>query len=577
VAIQRLRNELRFLLSPGRVGEFDHVELIEVIGTPPRAGTLNVLSVAVLAEGRPDVSATEKGQFLTGRIRIDGFKDWSFGVMRTLRPVAALDAALATLALTKQWALSGTPLETGNLQPIPPMFAPPDGTVTVPLNKVLKNNFWAGSHVLRLTDQDKVLFMPFFADRRRLQMLSDAVSSAVPIAFANLADLLGDVLIQVPVTILMPKVTAPRGAEYSDVVVTWRRGSTSRPLMIAARTRWDKLLAETSVSEHFLETVRLPIDGHRQPIETEIWDTEMSILVGATSPTSTLKAIALNTHVVQPEPRLFTVPDLDGCSVAGRVRLTEARISFVGQPARQDANYWLGRRQDIEERRRLEESRDFVQYRPQAGTSDARARALADLRFLINKHGAAGVDLWDPYLTGEDLLRTLFWCSHSGAPLRALTDGRDSPSNRPLAPSTVLSRLGFAAQRFVRSTSLFSDRIFQRISARSPMASRHVASAAPFSDRQRDILHRYGGNRQGLRLEYRTRWGPKGWGFHDRFLIFPNGRDGPLAWSLGTSINSLGLAHHILQRVSNPALVAGAFEDLWAELDESHHVVWRSW
>ena len=85
------------------------------------------------------------------------------------------------------------------------------------------------------------------------------------------------------------------------------------------------------------------------------------------------------------------------------------------------------------------------------------------------------------------------------------------------------------------------------------------------------------GNCEGLRLEYRTRYGPQGWEFHDRFLIFPAAADGPQAWSLGTSINSLGLAHHILQRVSNGALIAAAFDELWAALDQPQHLVWKSW
>ncbi len=48
----------------------------------------------------------------------------------------------------------------------PRLFAPPDGTVHVPLNGVLKNNFWAGSHVFRLTDREKAPFAPFLAERR---------------------------------------------------------------------------------------------------------------------------------------------------------------------------------------------------------------------------------------------------------------------------------------------------------------------------------------------------------------------------------------------------------------------------
>jgi len=543
VTFEKLRAELRCLLTPGRIGDFDHIELIEVIGTPRGGETINVLSVAVLSEGRPAVSDAEQSERLTERIgRISGFKDWSFGVMRTLRPVAALDQALTTLAASGEWTLSGRTLGTGTLRPEPAMFVPPDGTVWVPLNNVLKNNFWAGSHVFRLTDQDKPPFEPFFGDRRRLQTLSDAVSACVPIAFAGLADLLGDVLIQLPVTILLPSVTAPRGAVHSNVAVAWRSGSARRDLVTAARTRWDELLTGAAISERFTDRVRLPIDNRPQPLEMEIWDAEGGILVGATASTSIIKQIEL--HAIQHEPRLFNTPDSRGQPVAERVQLTETTTRFVGTSAGQDSNFWLGRRQDLEERRRLEETRDFVQYRPQENSTDEQARALADLRFLIDRHGHTGVDLWDPYLSAEDLLRTLFFCCHSGAPLRALTDGRD-----PARDAT------------------------QEFSA----AEEPAAPQPSFSDRQRAIIERDPGNREGLCLEYRTLRGPKGWHFHGRFLIFPNTRDGPRAWSLGTSVNSLGKAHHILQRVSNPAMVAGAFEDLWTALDEPQHVVWRSW
>lgn len=542
---EKLREELAFLLAPGRIGVFDHIDLIEVIGAPRGGTPINVLSIAVLAEGHPDIGDAERTEYLTERIRqIDGFRNWSFGVLRTLRPVAALDQALATLAASGEWTLSGRTLGTGALRPEPAMFAPPDGTVQVPLNKVLKNNFWAGSHVFRLTDQDKTPFAPFFADRRRLQALSDAVSAGVPIALSGLADLLGDVLIQLPVTVLVPSVTAPRGAEYSDVAATWRNGSTPRPLATAARTRWDELLTGAAISERFTHSVRLPVDNHRQPLETEIWDAAAGMLVGATASTSTLKRIGLAMHVIQHEPRLFNAPDLRGQPVAERVKLTVTRNSLVGTEAGQDANFWLGRRQDLEERRRLEETRDFVQYRPQAGSSAQHVQALAEVRFLIDRHGETGVDLWDPYLSAEDLLRTLFFCCHSGATLRALTDGRDPP-------------------RETQQDCLAPD---------DPAAPR-----LPFPDRQRSVLERNAGNREGLRLEYRTRRGPKGWHFHDRFLIFPNMRDGPRAWSLGTSVNSLGKAHHILQRVSSPAMVAGAFDDLWTALNEPQHIVWRSW
>lgn len=540
----QLREQLRPLLEPGRIGSYDHIELIEITATPRGGQPLNVLSLAVLSEGRPDVEEVERPQFPIPRIRVEGFRDWTFGVARTLRPLPAIDRTLIDYPQTGTWSLSGCTLQVGALRPQPPMFAPPDGTIIVPLNNVLKNNFWAGSYVFRLLDQEKSHLAPFFADRRRLQHLSDVVSAAFPMAFAGLADLLGDVLIQLPVTVVAPGVNGPRDGDHLQLGMTWRPGTTPRSLSATARTKWDELITGAVISERFDREGDLSINGRRQPVETEVLDAETGMLVSATAPTTVVKQIILNGHMLQQEPRLFSVADHDGVLRRERVSLSVTTRTVVGEGASQNADFWLARRQDLEERRRLDETRDFVQYRPNAGSSAERARALTDIRLLIARHGEQGVDLWDPYLSGVDLLQTLFWCPHAGVPLRALTDGRNPPHvARPGEPEPG--------------------------AAEAPQAS--------FADRQRALLTRDGGNLEGLRREYRNSRGPGGWAFHDRFLVFPNGSDGPLAWSLGTSVNSLGNAHHILQRVSSPALIAGAFQDLWSAVDQPQHVVWRSW
>lgn len=72
-----------------------------------------------------------------------------------------------------------------------------------------------------------------------------------------------------------------------------------------ARTRWDELLTGAAISERFANSVQLSLDHHLQPLETEIWDAEAGILVGATASTSTLKQIGRNMHMIQHEPRLF--------------------------------------------------------------------------------------------------------------------------------------------------------------------------------------------------------------------------------------------------------------------------------
>jgi hypothetical protein len=187
-----------------------------------------------------------------------------------------------------------------------------------------------------------------------------------------------------------------------------------------------------------------------------------------------------------------------------------------------------------DETARLAAERRFVQYRPEpCRQQEEHEKALTDLRSLINQHGRDGAWLWDPYLSAQDILETLFHCSQAGVDLRGLTAA--------LVPTE-------------QDTSI---------------------SILAFFEAQRQEFAAANGNFRGLRLEYRARIGPAGWGFHDRFLIFPRSDRGALAWSLGTSINSLGKQHHILQRVDDGQRIADAFLELWDSLDKPEHLIWK--
>jgi hypothetical protein len=60
-------------------------------------------------------------------------------------------------------------------------------------------------------------------------------------------------------------------------------------------------------------------------------------------------------------------------------------------------------------------------------------------------------------------------------------------------------------------------------------------------------------------------------------LIFPATADrGALAWSLGTSVNSLGKQHHILQQVDDGQRIMDAFLDLWDRLNGPEHLIWKT-
>jgi len=269
-----------------------------------------------------------------------------------------------------------------------------------------------------------------------------------------------------------------------------------------------------------------------------IWDEQNGLILAAQAPVAYIRQLSAAIHVGDPEPRVFSV---DGTDEPIRVYLRHSpHVTNLGDANHYPHREWVRRRMYEAEISRLTQERRFVQYKPQPGQDGENSKALDDVRFLINRYGARGVWLWDPYLTSTDILSTLFYCQHSGADLRAITAAEEIADNP------------------CRDSSL-GDRISLFISA------------------QKTALDDARSNYRGLQLEFRVRRGNAGWKFHDRFLIFPDVDEQrqTLAWSLGTSVNSLGKQHHILQRVDNGRLIMDAFLDLWNQLDQPEHLIWR--
>lgn len=542
--------EVERLSTRGVVNLCEAFEVTEVVAFIEGARTpRNVLSLIVAgdqAPAAPFASAALPQALTAKRITLTGLKTWRFGLFRyALRPGDLVDA-LQALAAGRGWAPSGPALEVGDLEPLGRVFAPADGMKPRAINGVLKNNFWAGSHVMELSDTDKSALAPLLEKPARLQELSEAIEPICPIQIARASDRLGNILIQFPVTAVMAELQAepPTGSLVLDL--TWRPGIAPRSLRLAVERRFDGL----SVADHSATVAAgrtaIPV-GNTPGLESAtLWDDELGLMLWRQAPVSRIRQIHTSVHARRPEPRMFRHSD-DAEVVS--VQVGDAEHLMVGGSERQDQEAWTRRRIYALERAQLRRERRFVQYIPTTPASIAHEAALADLRSLIATFGVKATWLWDPYLSAEDILKTLFHSPHAGAELRALSDAQSVPRTSPAAGG--------------RGEGVDA--------APAPNAPRPT-----FADLQRARLIACAGNMEGLRLEYRARIGHNGWSFHDRFLIFPQTDQGPLAWSLGTSVNMLGHKHHILQRVGDGRLVADAFEQLWNELSRPRNLIWKS-
>jgi hypothetical protein len=534
------------LIQSDVLGFYTHVEVTEIFGVPNGEEPLNVFTLLVAEERLDPISEEAVLLNADGRIKLPSLRNWNFGIKRYYRPVSSVVPVFSELADGKGWSFSSLPLVFGNLTPIPTQFVPPDSGFEVPWNRVLKNNFWNGSHVIEWADLQKTTLRPLFENPPRLHELSEAVSKYVPMGLASFSDRLGNIAIQLPVTVVLATFTQVRATQTFNVNIAWHPSATLRPLRAACEMEFDKIVSGYSSADVQGAQTPLSMPPGQGLHQGFLWDDQHAVILAATGESSFIHTIAMNLCPVDSEPRVFTMPGEDGNE-------DEVRVTVMAQPMKSivgktdDYMEWTRGRMYREEIARLKAERRFVQYKPKPGRqSEEHKEALGHIRELLNRHGQKGAWLWDPYLSAMDVLRTLFHCSHANSDLRALSAGDEFTSGNPPGPETPFSG--------------------------APPANPSLA----FAQKQRTVLENIRSNFRGLKLEYRIKSGSAGWAFHDRFLIFPQAEGGALAWSLGTSLNSLGKQHHILQRVDDGQLIMDAFEELWNLLTQPEHLIWKT-
>lgn len=530
-----VRDEIARLTKSGVLGFYTHFEVTEVVafrerGAPP----LNVFSIFV-AEDRSDVTVTSP-EFLGPRIRLKQARDWTFGVFRYLRPISEVLNALTFFQATMKWQPSGELLDVGPLVALPTQFVPADTTVIAPWNNVLKNNFWNGSHVIELADPDKAKLKPFFDNPPVLQALSEQIQRFAPIRLASLSDRLGNLAFQIPITVLTATFAHQRLSGDVIVSVGWHPKAMPRKVRAICDMQFDDTLTGYASAEVNDDNATIPTAAGHGMLRAALWDENCRVLLAATGSTAFIETIVTNMHAMDPEPRVFRIPGQGGASHLVRIGLHQMNKIVVEAPKKNKGDKWARQRIYRDEAVRLSRERRFVQYRPTGSKLTAHEVALDDLRFLLRRHGEDGVWLWDPYLTAIDILETLFHCPYIGVELRALTAAAEISNNDSETQEDLTRRQAFAVK-------------------------------------QRAVFDEAQSNWRGIRLEYRMRSGPSGWPFHDRFLIFPVKDGGAHAWSLGTSVNSFGTIHHILQKVDDGRLVMDAFAELWDQLDQPQHLI----
>lgn len=529
-------NSIFELLEPNIIGFHNQFEIITIFAIPKGDGRpqpFNVLTVVVAQE--ESTKELQQEILLTPKpLRIPGLKDISFGIVKYSIDVEETRALLMNLAQNNVWAANKKDLLLSNsLDLIPRIFVPPDATEVVPLNKILKNNFWSGSHVFEWFDTTKDNFKVFFEQPDLLQKLSEQIQKFIPIKLASLSDRLGNLIIQLPVSIVLTDLHHTKQGNALTLKVAWhpKASSEGKNLVFNCIRLDDKTCQDFYSCRIETNDVTIPMMHERGTHRYYLWDDDRKILLAASAKSSFIHEVTMNSAMIEHEPRGFYIKNNSTDRELIRIGMITNRSFNINTDKNESKilnHTWTSQRLYEHEKTDLLNQKKLIQYK-----RDESVKAHDDLRTLIQHYGQESVYIWDPYLAPQDILRTLFYCTHSNSNLKAIT-----------------------ALEFPPDTD---------------------------SQTKKDALKNYGEeleisceNKFGLKLEFRAKIDQYGWSFHDRFLIFPKTSIGPRAWSLGTSVNSLGKAHHIFQEVSDGRLIADAFESLWAALDYQECLVWKS-
>lgn len=580
----RTRAKLNELMEPGVLGFYNSVEITEILGFEGKK-IFNVLTLAIAEPGEApseiDWNAIRLNQ---ERLQLPKLS-CSFGVMRYRLSVSAFLRKIAECEVDGHWKTSPADIKFGALAATPPQFIPPDADQPHPWNGVLKNNFFEGSHTLELFDTTKEHLRFLLDDTRRLTQLAKLVGQIVPIKLDGMSDRLGNIIIQLPVTVFSTVARNSPGGEHR-LGIAWHPDVTPRKVQITAEILDDAALSSFDSAVITTGEATLELNARGGGGRIRIWDLEKRVLLCATPATRFFTSVWMSMQIVgegaSAKNREFRFTDFAGNECKKTIYLKEPYEpgQLIGSPPERPREPWVAQRVFSDSISSLRARKEFVQYgldvdpnplhAPVTATDvqaagidqkgppvDAppkykrKAAALEDLHELIREHGNEGVWLWDPYLDADDVLRTLFYCPHDGVRLLALTAGKT------ISDST---KAGEDQEP--------TDERESRRKAREK--AKHVKRL------QAEKLESAKGNCLGLELEFRIRKGGAGWAFHDRFIIFPRAYGSALAWSLGTSINSFGAEHHILQKVTHGEAIAQAFRDLWGQLQEEKYLIWKS-
>ena len=526
ISTEYLLKEYDELVSCKSLGDYNCCEMISVfLWNKKQRATSNVYTIFTFEER---ISVVKKSKNLFDKLeRITD--EYSLGIKIKVLEVSKIRNVFKKLCTSrerKQIDIGDGDLQVGHLEGVTKIFIQQDSTIEILLNKILKNNFRNGSYVLEFFDIDKTILKMW--KPRELEKLTEKIHSVLPIDLFSVSDRIGNFVFQFPsLNVSSSYSTNETESELTYHVSFCKECEKDDEFMLLSEGNTDDSVVAfgTKIFTGKGCDVTFTVGDASRICKTTVIDLNRQLILSRQD-TSFMRRISSILEMGSQYGEQRLIYDENG-SLVGAFEPVSALDISVGPPIHRRRDDYIRKRQYD---RRVEELYARAEFR-RYGRNVQVNKAVADVIELMNRVKIGKVYLWDPYLTVEDLLHTWYFTTSMNVELYAITSGE--------------------------------------------IAEKSKVSVHIWIREQQKIMDKRS-NHYGIHAELRCQWADYGYAFHDRFLMnVKKDEDRPQVWSLGTSINSLGKKHHIIQNVEHSQMLVDAFEELWKELSDPECLVWK--
>ena len=564
-------DEYDLLVKEGNIGIYNSCEVTELVIMEPTNKIYNLYTLGVFQEKDVTPKKHQYDKGLCNQIEIDD--KHSIGIFQYELELTEIKENFEKLINEYKWISNHkdeSSIKYDDLRRLKKQFIPSIDENR--LNHVLKNNFYSGSYILEFFDEKKQ-FEFLTDDEDNFEKISKKINKRIPINLFKIRDRLGNFIFQFPVNILnVDTKVASDSWDSINFNLDWHHliKDNCPDCILEVDSILDNNHIGTNYEEYDRNDLQEVYAGNVDSlVNVKIWRKNPKLILYSDS-SHYIKSISLSTSIGGQNKRYFKN---DGEIVFISLVSKDFESSVKNQEYYQYIENSIG----IREKEVLEETLSFKQYTPEHG----KPKGLSDLRKLIRKNGRNGVYLWDPYLSFDDIIDTLFYCPFSGIELKAL--GSIKKDVRKIYYNNHIQNNFKNISNEINSIKNFSltekeakdliTSLKENITQINDYFSRKDDSE--WIDEQKNLFKNLNTNFEGLNLEFRVQIGK---GAHDRFLLFPGNPkryEPPKVYSLGTSVNSFGRNYHILQEVSYPQAVIQEFNKIWEESKKPENLIWK--